>query len=139
MMIHFDGNKKRNCIACLVALMLVGCSQIEPGTALEKKHFGQDSWQKGLFGGRCEGSGSFKFKTFPLEPENVEAIVPMGRMQDSHVTPTDHQYILPKVMKSNSMVTENPEQYKIMAPADGYIISVEIFKEPIEEDYKKQE
>ncbi|MBR9699585.1 hypothetical protein GOV09_03970 [Candidatus Woesearchaeota archaeon] len=107
--------------------------------AEEDKPFEQDYKKMGLFGGQCEGTGSFKFKTFPLDIEDVEAIIPMGRVQDSHVTPTDHQYILPKGITSGSMLTDNPEQYEIKAPADGYIISVEIFKEPIEEDYRDQE
>ena len=61
----------------------------------------------------------------------------MGRVQDSHVTPTDHQYLIPKGTVSGSLVTGDPGKYEIKSPADGYIIQVELFKEPVEEAYRK--
>ena len=90
----------------------------------------------GLFG-RCEGKGTSKLNTFPLDPKNIELITPMGRVQDSHVTPTDHQYIIPKGTKSGSIITDEPKKYPILAPADGFIVNVELFKEPVENSYKK--
>lgn len=90
----------------------------------------------GLFG-RCEGKGTSKLNTFPLDPKNIELIIPMGRVQDSHVTPTDHQYIIPKGTKGGSLVTDNPKLYEIKAPRDGYIITIELFKEPVEQAYRK--
>ena len=98
--------------------------------------FGQS---KGLFDQRCEGSEVSKLATFPLDPESIEYIAPMGRAQDSHVTPTDHQYIIPKGTASTSIVTNNPEMYEIKAPADGYIIRIELFKEPVEQAYRGSE
>jgi hypothetical protein len=94
---------------------------------------------KGLFGQECQGSQVGKLNTFPLDPGNIELIVPMGRVQDSHVTPTDHQYIIPKGAKGTSLVVDNPKMYEVKAPADGYIINIELFKEPIEEAYRSQE
>lgn len=91
----------------------------------------------GLFGQKCEGSGTSKLNTFPLDPENIELIVPMGRVQDSHVTPTDHQYIIPKGTTGGSLITDNPGKHEIKAPADGYIINIELFKEPVEQAYRK--
>ncbi|KKR45607.1 MAG: hypothetical protein A3G47_03460 [Candidatus Zambryskibacteria bacterium RIFCSPLOWO2_12_FULL_39_45] len=97
------------------------------------------SFQKaGLFGQLCQGKGTFKLKTFPLDVKNIELITPMGKVQDSHVTPTDHQYIIPVGTKSSSLITNNPKQYQIKAPADGYIISVELFREPVEQAYRSQ-
>ena len=90
----------------------------------------------GLFG-RCEGSGTTKLSTFPLDSKDIELIVPMGRVQDSHVTPTDHQYIIPKGTKGGSIVTDEPKKYEIKAPADGFIVNVELFKEPVESSYRK--
>ncbi|MBI3290415.1 hypothetical protein HYZ78_03405 [Candidatus Microgenomates bacterium] len=90
----------------------------------------------GLFG-KCEGSGITKLATFPLEPKDIELIVPMGRVQDSHVTPTDHQYLIPKGTKGGSIVTDEPEKYQIKAPTDGFIVNVELFKEPVESAYRK--
>lgn len=125
---------------CILALILIsGCKSKGSLNNLKDvdPHFEQVPI--GLFGQECEGFGSFKFKTFPLDVNDVEEIIPMGRVQDSHVTPTDHQYIIPKGSEGYSMKTKNPEQYEVRSPADGYIISVEIFREPIEEDYRDQE
>lgn len=97
----------------------------------------QSSRQKGGLFGRCEGKGTTKLNTFPLDPKDIELITPMGRVQDSHVTPTDHQYIIPKETKSGSIVTDEPKKYPILAPTDGFIVNVELFKEPIENSYKK--
>ena len=91
---------------------------------------------QGLYG-QCERSGTTKLKTFPIEPKDIELITPMGRVQDSHVTPTDHQYIIPKGTKSGSIITAEPKKYQIKAPFDGYIVNVELFKEPVESAYRK--
>jgi len=92
----------------------------------------------GLFGQQCQGEGFQKLKTFPIDAQNIELITPMGRVQDSHVTPTDHQYIIPIGTLGGSLVTDNPRKYPIKAPADGYIINIEVFKQPIEEQYRNQ-
>ena len=63
----------------------------------------------------------------------------MGRVQDSHVTPTDHQYIIPIGTVSGSLVTDNPHKYPITAPANGHIITIELFREPVESQYRNQE
>ena len=96
----------------------------------------KQSGSQGLYG-KCEGKGTTKLNTFPLEPKDIELIVPMGRVQDSHVTPTDHQYIIPKEAV-RSIVTDNPGKYQIKAPFNGYIVNVELFKEPVEKAYRNQ-
>ena len=92
--------------------------------------FSEGKKLEGLFG-RCEGSGTTKLATFPLDPKDIELIIPMGKVQDSHVTPTDHQYIIPKGTKSGSIVTDEPERYQIKAPFNGFITNIKLFKKPI--------
>lgn len=87
--------------------------------------------------GKCDGQDTTKLNTFPLDPKDIELITPMGRVQDSHVTSTDHQYIIPKGTKGGSIVTGEPEKYQIKAPFDGFIVNVELFKEPVESAYRK--
>lgn len=93
--------------------------------------------KEGLYG-KCQGQGIKKLATFPLDTKEVEMIIPMGRVQDSHVTPTDHQYIIPKGTKGGSLVTDDPKMYQIKAPFDGFITNIEIFKEPVESAYRNQ-
>ncbi len=108
---------------------------ISPGFRGDEHGFSGQVGQ-GLFG-KCEGSGTTKLNTFVLDTKDIELIVPMGRVQDSHVTPTDHQYIIPKGTKGDSFVTDEPEKYQIKAPFDGYITNIELFKETVEKDYRK--
>ena len=81
---------------------------------------------------------AFLLNVFPLAPEQIETIIPMGRVQDSHVTPTDHQYVIPMGTKGGSLVTDEPGRYQVISPADGAIVHLEIFKEPVEESYRSQ-
>ncbi|MBI2028013.1 MAG: hypothetical protein HYT07_00245 [Candidatus Levybacteria bacterium] len=121
----------------LVVVLMILTSSPSSTNQNQTDHSRYSQGKAGLFGQQCEGKGYNKLSTFPLDPEEIELIVPMGRVQDSHVTPTDHQYIIPKETKSGSLVTDNPRKYDIKAPADGYIINIELFKEPVEEAYRK--
>ncbi|MDP3727379.1 MAG: hypothetical protein Q8R35_01925 [bacterium] len=110
----------------------------EEGSAPNQSFWSSLLPKQGLFGQSCTGEGSQRLATFPLDPGNIELVVPMGRVQDSHVTPTDHQYVIPMGTQSGSLVTDNPTKYPIKAPVDGYIISIELFREPVEEQYRSQ-
>ncbi len=51
-------------------------------------------------------------------PDQFDALIPMGRMWDSHVTPTDHLYVRLNEARPRTVVT---------SPADGQIISISRF------------
>jgi len=119
----------------IVAVILVGGMFLFDAQRRSQGSTGDRSGE-GLYG-KCEGRGTTKLSTFPLDPKDIELVTPMGRVQDSHVTPTDHQYIIPKGTKGGSLVTDNPEKYQIRAPFDGFITNVELFKEPVESAYRK--
>lgn len=76
---------------------------------------------KGLAGytsQQCEGSGSVPYTSALMRIEDVGLITPLGRMFDSHVTPTDHQYWQPADMNAGW------NDYTIYAPADGFITGI---------------
>ncbi|HLD25962.1 MAG TPA: hypothetical protein VJC05_02900 [Candidatus Andersenbacteria bacterium] len=127
----------------LVAVLMIASVAAVAGAISVSRQLGRptgtgtfSSPSHGLFGQQCEGKKVGKLDTFPIDPDAIELIVPMGRVQDSHVTPTDHQYIIPKGATGTSLVTSNPKMYQIKAPADGYIINIELFKEPVEQAYR---
>jgi hypothetical protein len=70
-------------------------------------------------GGRAEGRGPVRLKTFPLRTEEIGAITPMGLMVGGHVTPSQHLGISPIVRDVP------PDRYDVLAPADGFIVSVQ--------------
>ena len=131
-------------LVIIVAVVLLGGVFLVSNKQAPREHsdYGQPRQQSnhggaGLYGQQCEGSGTKPLNTFVLDPKDIELIIPMGRVQDSHVTPTDHQYIIPVGTKDSSLITDNPKMYNIKAPADGYIINIELFREPVEQAYRK--
>ncbi len=71
--------------------------------------------------GQCSGNeGTVPLTAAPINPENIEVILPYGTIDadSGHVTPIDHQYYYPKNRE------QGPDLYDIFAPADGYIVSI---------------
>ncbi len=67
----------------------------------------------------CEPiEGEIKLSNHIYPPDMFDTIVPMGRMWDSHVTPTDHLYWT---------VNEARERGMVLSPADGRLIRIERF------------
>ncbi len=71
--------------------------------------------------GQCKGEkGTAPLTASPINPENIEVILPYGTIDtgSGHVTPIDHQYYYPKNRE------RGPDLYDIFAPADGYIVLI---------------
>lgn len=66
-----------------------------------------------------------KLAVSPLNLGDLGLITPLGRMSDSHVTPTDHQYWAPKSIKRGSDYTKLPAIYNVYSPAKGVIVQAE--------------
>src|SRR3989344_4154500 len=72
----------------------------------------------------CTGK-DVKFTASPVELKDIKYIEPMGKMGASHVTPTDHGYII------NSGFDDGPINIlDLRAPADGYILEIGAFPTP---------
>jgi TfoX/Sxy family transcriptional regulator of competence genes len=82
-----------------------------------------------------EGPGSGKvasrdckvqFTAAPMKIDSIAAIYPLGKMGSSsgHVTPTDHQYIIPVGMTATDNHLTDPTRFPVYAPADATIISL---------------
>ncbi len=69
--------------------------------------------------GKAEGAGPIRLATFPLRPDDIERINPMGMMASGHTTPNDHLYLVAR---------ETPDKtklYDVLAVADGRIVTVQ--------------
>lgn len=93
-------------------------------TKLEIKPHGGLS-QQGSGPRNCLDKKDAKLGVSPLSADDLSFITPLGRMGDSHVTPTDHQYWIPKNAVFVSDNTKLPTIYEIYAPADGVITQLE--------------
>lgn len=58
------------------------------------------------------------FTAAPLPMDQLGFIIPMGQMNDGHVTPTDHVYIAP----TNTAAADNT--FDVVMPADGTVVGV---------------
>ncbi|MAG91701.1 hypothetical protein CMO83_03430 [Candidatus Woesearchaeota archaeon] len=86
--------------------------------------------KQGLLSPRgCEGNGSFLLGASPINIDNLQKIRPMGGMSTSHITPTDHQYWDTIESDGINDETTNLDRFDIIAPADGYIVNIEIGKD----------
>ena len=68
----------------------------------------------------CVEDGTKEFTSFLFPPNLITGILPMGKMAGSHVTPTDHLYVL-----RNPPIGEETEY--VVAPADGQIVKIQRF------------
>ena len=64
----------------------------------------------------------------PIEIEKLQMITPMGKVQGSHVTPTDHQYWAIKGGISDHVINKSI-RVDLHSPADGVITNIEKFRE----------
>jgi len=70
--------------------------------------------------GECEDK-DVKFSVSPMDPEVITEIEPMGKMHESHPTPTNHMYIRDDIGWDGTGRTT----YDVVSPADGQIVSIE--------------
>lgn len=92
----------------------------DPGT--NSAQFSSDAVERGkyLSKNNCDGTGSKKLGSAPMNPSDISTILPYGFVAGGHVTPIDHQYFLGKNQKAA------PSTYDVLAPADGTLVTVEV-------------
>ena len=68
----------------------------------------------------CTGT-AVTFTDSPVSLSQINHIIPLGQMSASHITPTDHGYILNGIGLSGNISD-------LRSPADGFIVSIGAFK-----------
>ena len=69
------------------------------------------SWHQGI---ECEGYGSRMLSYYPLNPDDINFIYPLGALTRAHITPVSHNYIYPK----RDVVAD------VVAPVDGFVVKM---------------
>lgn len=69
------------------------------------------------YAGVCK-ERKISFSSPPLPMDQLGFIIPMGQMNDGHVTPTDHVYVAP----TNTAAADNT--FDVVMPADGTVVAV---------------
>lgn len=84
--------------------------------------FSTDPVEKGkyLSGGSCQGTGSKKLGSAPMNVTDLSIIEPYGLVAGGHVTPVDHQYYWGKIQRAAA------NTYDVLAPGDGNLVSIEV-------------
>jgi hypothetical protein len=70
------------------------------------------------YGQNCENKTDVKFTHFPVPVAQLGQIEPMGKVEDGHVTPTDHLYLAPLNRQAADNTTD------VVMPADGRVVMV---------------
>jgi len=70
------------------------------------------------YGQDCEDKSNVLFTSAPLPIGQLGHIEPLGKMEDGHVTPTDHLYVSPL----NTQAADNTTD--VVMPADGRVVMV---------------
>jgi len=70
----------------------------------------------------CSADGTVMFTSAMFPPHLITEILPMGKMAGGHVTPTDHLYI-------HRDVPQGEDVDYVVAPADGFIVSIQRFSQ----------
>lgn len=93
-------------------------TESETGSA----QFSSDAVTRGkyLSHDQCEGEGSKKLGSAPMNVTDLSNIQPLGLVAGGHVTPVDHQYYYGKNLKAA------PSTYDVLAPGDGTLVNIEV-------------
>ncbi|MDB4877946.1 MAG: hypothetical protein JWM41_4392 [Gemmatimonadetes bacterium] len=69
--------------------------------------------------GTCKGSGIVRYAASPMAIADVGQFIPLGVMTGGHVTPIDHQYLLPLDLFAGRT------RYNVVAPFTGNIVLIQ--------------
>ena len=109
-------------VGTVVAILLVTKKDNKNNNSNQRNSNNQNEVQQGEFArqysDRCEKKDSVSFTSYPIPMEQLGSIEPLGKVQDGHVTPTDHQYLAPL----NSQAADNTTD--VVMPADGKIVEI---------------
>jgi len=70
-----------------------------------------------ISGGECEDRTPVFVGTIARDVAEIDYVVPLGKVSDKHITPTDHPYV--------SFVKRGVGDNEIVAPADAVVVGVE--------------
>jgi hypothetical protein len=106
--------------ASLLAVGLVACDGKSNGTTApsEPNQPGADL-NAVLSHGTCKGSGTVRYAVSPMALADVGEFIPLGVMVGGHVTPVDHQYLVPKDLSAGRT------HYNVVAPFAGNVVSIQ--------------
>ena len=63
---------------------------VDNNFVLEKQ--GRDEEWRGMWEGKCEGTGPVMFNNSPMNIEDINFLMPYGQIVGGHITPIDHMY-----------------------------------------------
>lgn len=98
--------------------------------AMEKQ--GRDEEWRGMWEGKCEGTGPVMFNNSPMNIEDINFLMPYGQIVGGHITPIDHMYFY-------SLEGEGGrEAYEVFAIQDAFIFNIETRDIGVESQQKQE-
>ena len=93
---------------------------------------GRDEEWRGMWEGKCEGTGPVMFNNSPMKIEDINFLMPYGQIVGGHITPIDHMYFYS--LKGSG----GREAYEVLAIQDAFIFNIETREIGVESQQKQE-
>ena len=72
--------------------LIYDCLDSSGDKNFEMEKQGRDEEWRGMWEGKCEGTGPVMFNNSPMKIEDINFLMPYGQIVGGHITPIDHMY-----------------------------------------------
>jgi hypothetical protein len=102
----------------LLAAAAIACGSCAGGTT-DPHGLPSNDLRDAFSHGTCTGSGVVRYAASPMAIADVGEFIPLGVMVGAHVTPIDHQYLVPIDLRAGRT------RYDVFAPFTGNIVLIQ--------------
>ncbi len=112
--------------------LIYDCLDSSGDKSFEMEKQGRDEEWRGMWEGKCEGTGPVMFNNSPMKIEDINFLMPYGQIVGGHITPIDHMYFYS--LKGSG----GREAYEVLAIQDAFIFNIETREIGVESQQKQE-
>ena len=112
--------------------LIYDCLDSSGDKNFEMEKQGRDEEWRGMWEGKCEGTGPVIFNNSPMKIEDINFLMPYGQIVGGHITPIDHMYFYS--LKGSG----GREAYEVLAIQDAFIFNIETREIGVESQQKQE-
>ena len=112
--------------------LIYDCLDSSGDKNFEMEKQGRDEEWRGMWEGKCEGTGPVMFNNSPMKIEDINFLMPYGQIVGGHITPIDHMYFYS--LKGSG----GREAYEVLAIQDAFIFNIETREIGVESQQKQE-
>ena len=112
--------------------LIYDCLDSSGDKNFEMEKQGRDEEWRGMWEGKCEGTGPVIFNNSPMKIEDINFLMPYGQIVGGHITPIDHMYFYS--LKGSG----GREAYEVLAIQDAFIFNIETREVSVESNQAQE-